>query len=420
MKKLTLTVGICLLAVTAFGQKKAVNSVKADIKDAKPNIEEARTSIKGALENPETANDAETWYVAGLVEDKAFDLEKTKEYLGQKANEEVMYPALDALYPYFVKADELDQLPDAKGKVKPKFHKDIKSRLLANRPYYINAGNYFYEKNEYAKAYKNWKFYGDILGLPIVDGTPDAVQNDLTASLTTDTLSVKIRYYAAMSAALIPQADDAIVLFEQIKNMGYSEDDVYKRLALLYVEKGDSASLLSTLQQGAERFPTEAYYLLNLIQINVNKGETTQAIAQLNKAIETNPTAQLYDVLGWVYENAQDDNKDIAKAIECTKKALDLDPDYAESLSHLGRLYYNEGVALRLEADNLKEAKAYEAAKQKVNEYFKLAIPYFEKAYQLDNTNRDAIMALRNMYYSFGTPEANAAYEKWDKIYMGE
>lgn len=34
----------------------------------KPNFQEARDNIKGALTNPETKDDAKTWYVAGFVE----------------------------------------------------------------------------------------------------------------------------------------------------------------------------------------------------------------------------------------------------------------------------------------------------------------------------------------------------------------
>ena len=43
-----------------------------------------------------------------------------------------MYEALGSILPYFEKAYELDQLPNEKGKVKPKFTKDIKGILGAN------------------------------------------------------------------------------------------------------------------------------------------------------------------------------------------------------------------------------------------------------------------------------------------------
>ena len=82
---------------------------------------------QGALENPETKDDAKTWYVAGFIEDQQFNAERAKQILGQQPNEPVMYEALYGILPYFQKAYELDQLPNEKGKVKPKYTKDIKS-----------------------------------------------------------------------------------------------------------------------------------------------------------------------------------------------------------------------------------------------------------------------------------------------------
>jgi tetratricopeptide (TPR) repeat protein len=117
--------------------------------------------------------------------------------------------------------------------------------------------------------------------------------------------------------------------------------------------------------------------------------------------------------LGLVYENI----KETEKAIESIKKALAINPEYAEALSHLGRLYYNSGIEARGVADNIIDTKLYNEARKKVDNLFKEAIPYFEKAYQLNPQDNDAVFALRNIYYSLGN---NAAYEKWDKIYMGQ
>jgi tetratricopeptide (TPR) repeat protein len=361
------------------------------------------------MTNPETMNEAETWYVAGMVENKVFDTERAKEILGQPANEDAMYPALVKIYPYFVKADELDQLPDAKGKVKPKFRKDIKAIMLANRPYYINAGSYFYEKRDYTQAYENFRFYGDMPKLPIFEG-----DSKLFYTQPNDTNEVKIRYYAAISAIEIPNSEAAIELFTEIKDWGWNENEIYQRLANEFSQKADTVHFVDILKQGVDKFPQEPYYILNLINININQGKTDEAVDYLQKAILVSPNdAQLYDVLGLVYENI----KQTDKAIESIQKALEINPQYADALSHLGRLYYNSGIEARGEADNITDTKLYAEARKKVDNLFKEAIPYFEKAYQLNPKDTDAIFALRNIYYSLGN---NAEYEKWDKIYMGQ
>jgi tetratricopeptide (TPR) repeat protein len=149
--------------------------------------------------------------------------------------------------------------------------------------------------------------------------------------------------------------------------------------------------------------------------MNLIQGQTEPAITYLQQSIALMPeNANLYDVLGVVYENTKKPDK----AIENIKKALEIEPENADYLSHLGRMYYNLGVETRTLADeNMKDTNLSAQYEQQYKDYFNLSIPYFEKAYQFDSGNRDAVFALRNMYYSLGK---NAEYEKWDKIYTGE
>jgi len=408
MKKLVFTFVLCFAVGLSFGQKKAVNTVKNEIKATKPNVEEARATIQGALKNPETMNDAETWYVAGKLEDRILDSERMKEVLGQTPDDDVMYPALFNIYPYFLKASELDQLPDEKGKVKPRFIKDIRATMKANRPYYINAGNYFYEKGDYRKAYENWRFYGDMPKLPIFE----AGDKDFKA-LENDTNIIQIRYYAAIAATAIPDLDAAIELFNEIKNLGWNENTIHQILADLYTQQEDTANYVNTLEQGVVKFPEESYFLFNLINIMIGQGKNEEAINYLQRAITANPDdPQLYNALGIVYRNLNQ----IENASESLQKALAIKPDHANSLSHMGLLYYNMGVVARGEADNIVDNKLYSEALKKVNDLFKQAIPYLEKAYELDPTDNDAVFALRNIYYILGN---NSQYEKWDRIFTG-
>ena len=67
MKRVLLTVALCVAASVSFAQKKAVNEAQSIAKGSTPDFSEARTLIKGALENPETKDDAKTWYVAGFI-----------------------------------------------------------------------------------------------------------------------------------------------------------------------------------------------------------------------------------------------------------------------------------------------------------------------------------------------------------------
>ena len=132
MKKTTLTAVLLLSVICAFGQKKAVNRAFSEAKMENPNFQEARTTIQGALTNPESKDDAKTWYVAGFIENTYFEKDNVQKTLGMtlKDGDGPMYDALVKSYEYFLKSIALDTLPNEKGKVKPKYVKDIRKTVM--------------------------------------------------------------------------------------------------------------------------------------------------------------------------------------------------------------------------------------------------------------------------------------------------
>jgi len=408
MKKFVITGILCFLVSLSFGQKKAVSAAKNEIKAASPNFAEARALIKDALTHPETANQAETWYVAGSIEDKQLDNERLKEMLGQPPNEAVMYDALEKILPYFLKAIELDQMPDVKGKVKPKFIKDIRAKLRANRLYYINAGLFANEKQNYKKAYENFKNFTEIPKMDIFKGEKWEINER-------DSLELQIKYYAGLMAAAIPDYQAAISIFSSLKNMNYMEKEIYENLAIQYILSGDTLTYEKTLKESIDKFPKIDAFLLSLINLYMSTERFTDAIAYLEKAISKNPTSgELFDKLGQIYEV----EKKSDEALVNMKKAIEIEPDNKEFLFNIGRLYFNLGVEKRIAADDnfSNVSKSKELDEQSLN-YFKLAMPFLEKVFKLDPENTKAIYALRNIYYSLKMmPE----YEKMDALYGGD
>jgi len=418
MKKIVFTTVLCFLVSLSFGQKKSVKAANNELGNTPPNFTEARSLIKDALTNPETANDAETWFVAGKIENKQFDDQRTLEILGKKPDEEVMYSALQKILPYFVKATELDQLPDAKGKVKPKFLKDIRSYVRANRPFYVNAGIYAYNQKSYQVAYDNFKTYNDIPGLDMFKD--DKEKWNIAPK---DTFEMQIQYYAGAAASSIPDHQAAIAMFEKIKNDGYvsntlfTENELYQRLAGEYKLSEDTIAFANIIKEGVSKFPGEEYYVLNMINLSINSGKLDEAISYLEKAIAQSPdNAQLYDVLGQIYEA----DKKMDNAISNMNKAIEMDPNNIDFLSHIGRVYFNMGVEKRTESDNVSSdvAKSKEASNQSLD-YFKQAMPFFEKVFGLDSQNSGAVFALRSIYYNLVSTDKsyNDKYDKMDALY---
>ncbi len=276
MKRVLFTIALCVAASTSFAQKKAVNEAQSIAKGTNPNFGEARTLIKEALENPETKNDAKTWYVAGFIEDQQVNAERTKQILGQQPNEPVMYEALYAILPYFKKAYELDQLPNEKGKVKPKYTKDIKNILSSNHIQLFNGGAYYFDQKDYRKAYDFFNQYLEVSELPMFEGTQTAAK---------DSTFMTVQFYSAVAATQLNDSKTAIAALERAKNTPYRQNDVFQYLCYEYDQAKDTVSLERTLEEGRQVFPNEDYYLNSLINLYIYSNRNEKALNALNDAI---------------------------------------------------------------------------------------------------------------------------------------
>ena len=408
MKRVLLTVALCVAASASFAQKKVVNEAQSIAKGSNADFGEARTLIKGALENPETKDDAKTWYVAGFIEDQQFNAERAKQILGQQPNEPVMYEALYGILPYFQKAYELDQLPNEKGKVKPKYTKDIKSILSANHVYLFNGGAYYFDKQEYKKAYDFFNQYVEISELPMFAGTQTAEK---------DSTFMTVQFYAAAAASLAKDSRLAIAALERAKNTPYRQYDVYQYLCYDYGEARtaqDSVMLEKTFEEGMQVFPDSAFFLNNLINTYIYSNRNEKALEMLNVAIQKNPNdANLYNVMGRVYETGL---KDYANAEKNFQIALEKDPNLTDALSNIGRIYYNQGVNKLSEANMINDSKKYQEELGMAKDLFKKALPYYKKAHEAEPEKMDNMIALRGIYYNLNMgPELEAIEAEMNK-----
>ena len=408
MKRVLLTVALCVAASASFAQKKVVNEAQSIAKGSNADFGEARTLIKGALENPETKDDAKTWYAAGFIEDQQFNAERAKQILGQQPNEPVMYEALYGILPYFQKAYELDQLPNEKGKVKPKYTKDIKSILSANHVYLFNGGAYYFDKQEYKKAYDFFNQYVEISELPMFAGTQTAEK---------DSTFMTVQFYAAAAASLAKDSRLAIAALERAKNTPYRQYDVYQYLCYEYGEARtaqDSVMLEKTFEEGMQVFPDSAFFLNNLINTYIYSNRNEKALEMLNVAIQKNPNdANLYNVMGRVYETGL---KDYANAEKNFQIALEKDPNLTDALSNIGRIYYNQGVNKLSEANMINDSKKYQEELSMAKDLFKKALPYYKKAHEAEPEKMDNMIALRGIYYNLNMgPELEAIEAEMNK-----
>ncbi len=389
-RKVTLVLLVLMSALT-FGCAQTSNVRGADrLSDgSKPNYPEARNLIKQALENPETKDDAKTWYTAGLIEERAFTGENQKSLKGEPQDLPNMYAALLAMHEYYQKTYEIDHQPNDKGKVRPKFEKKISKAYEDNLLYYINAGGYYMEQKDFKNALKAFQAFREIKRSPLFEGEKIAQP---------DSNSMMVDFFAIITAYQAGDKQLAIKYGEELKGNGYRQNEVYQILAQTYIEEGDTANYITTMQEGLKLFPKEPYYSVNLINTYIVQNKYDEARTFLAQAIELNPeNPQLYDVMGKLYEESNEE-----EAIKWFSKALEVDPNYVESLCNIGRIYYNKAVEV-----SDKEEGGMAAAQKKRTALLNKALPYLQKAYSI---NPDAsYYLLGNIYYALGD---NAKYEE--------
>lgn len=421
MRRILSTTVLCMLVSLSFAQKKNVKEAKNQLNSDK--LTEAKQLITPALTDPETISDPETWKVLGDIGNKAFENEQKKQILGKTPDETVMYTGLMDSYDPYIKADELGQIPDEKGKIKNKFRKDIAATLRANHAYFINGGIFYNEKKDYSKAADFFQKYWELPDLKVFEG-------DKTPFNTNDSSFQVIKYYAVICAIQADEHPRAIELLSRITkepfatNSTYTESSVYELLASEYQQVGDSVKFLQTLEDGAKKFPTSNYFVSNLINSYINKQQYDEAIAYLDKAIanDSGNTCEFNSVKASVYIQ----KSELDKAFASYNDALSNDPNCARALDGLARAYIFEAQNLKEKASSLTVRKDQVEMSDKSLEYYKKAYPLLEKyksvlESQIDEDNssliKNALYLLSNVYDNLNmADEYNAALKAYEAL----
>jgi tetratricopeptide (TPR) repeat protein len=403
MKKLILPLILVICVNTLFAQKSNVSKARNKALMDEADFVGAREAIKAALVDSTTKNLAETWYVAGLIgyTENAKLYEKSL-LPGVNIDKETKGKAIMESYSYFLKADSVGQIPDVKGKINQKTRRDIKPKL---KEYYtdgsnlVNYGSYLFDSKKYLEAMRAFEVYTAIPLLPMMNG-----------EIKLDSTYYKILFYQGVSASAAEMHDDAIKVFESLKDKKYETSKVFQYLFGEYQAKKDTTKMFESAKQGFENNPKDVYLIGNLINLYIASKKDKEALNYLNTAIASDPkNTQYYLVQAKLYE----DLKDFDAARATYDKALIVEPKLGEAYSGIGRLYYNKAGKIWMDADsNLKDDKLIKAEKEKANLIFKEAIPFFKKAIEISPNEIEYKRNLKTLYYRLGM---NAEYDAIDK-----
>ena len=296
MRKTLILAALVLISAGCFAQKnQATKKAKSYMMSESPDFGAARASIAEALEQEPTA---ETYYWAGMIGYKEVMLQNYNQMMGQSADVAAAGAAAEESYEYWLKADELAQVPVLNKKgvevpTDPKMRGKIAKMML---DYYKNQdlvkyGVHLNESRDYAGAFKAFKMHVEMPDLPMMQDPK--IQKEMPR----DTTYIQYKYYAAIFAVQSEMHEDAIALLEQLKDGEYEAISTNQFLYQEYVNVKDTVKFLETLQNAVVRFPQEPWFLQNLINYYIFTGQEQTAIDYLAQAIEREPNVAQYHLI---------------------------------------------------------------------------------------------------------------------------
>lgn len=406
MKKISLIALGLVAGLSASAQPDVVKNVEKLVKSK--DYTAALEAVKPALTNPQTSGTAAPWYLAGKAcigiwddgEIAAITPGNTVTPEEQVRNAKALIDA----YNYFVKALPLDSLPDEKGKVKPKYSKEIKKIIGENYHKYQTAGLNLYNAQNYADAYNVWDLYTNL--------PSNGYADQKAYTVDPDTIVGELTYYQSLAAYFNKDMKNALACVNRALAKGYKNKNVYIVGMDAAGQLNDQATATALAKEGNKSYGAEDIsFLATLINAELQKDNYPACYEAIDEsfAIAANDSikSQLYNIKGIINER---ENK-IDEAMANLEQSLKLNPGNAKTYYDMGRLVQN-GVAA-------KEDTADEATRTNVLiPEIKKAIEYYEKAYELNPEMSEIPNLIYRLYYGLDQnyhagPEYAAKAEEW-------
>ena len=405
MKKSLFLAALVLMSAGCLAQKNPlVKKAKSAMNSETPDFSAARSYIEEALAAEPTA---ENYYWAGMIGNKELERQNYNQLMGAGFEQAKAGYAVEESYNYWLKADELAQVPVLNKKgvevpTDPKMRGNINKKML---DYYKNQelvkyGIYLNEQKDYEGAFNAFIKHLSIPDLPMMQ------DEKLQKEMPKDTTYMQYKYYSAIFAVQSEMHEEAHRLLEEMKNGDTEPIAVNQFLYQEYVALKDTAKFVATLQDAVVRFPQEPWFLQNLINYYIFSGQELTAIDYLAQAIEREPNVAQYHL---IKGNLDENQRNYEEALKDFDNALRLDPTMADAMAGKGRVYYNQAVKMNEDAALISDNKAYKKALEDMNAVFKQSLPFFEKAHEMAPEDRSYLQTLKALYYRFGM---NDKYEE--------
>lgn len=410
MKKFMLMAMMAAAATTTFAQDALVKEAKKLF--SKSDFDGAAQVLAPALTSSETLEKDAAWNMQAEIMYGKYNALQTIE-MENKVKQVTapfdtlgMYRAAVAAWEAVLKCDELDQLPDAKGKVKIKYRSPAQMKYKNFGIALVQAGQFFYQQKDYENALKAWKYYLGMKETPIFAEVKDFPKDPFYGD---------IAYYAAFLSYQEHHYDDAVKYAAIVAQDPEKADEANEIMLFSKKEtlktKADSLEYLNMLKGFHQQNPQEERYF-NLLMDYYVRAKDSQA---MNAWVEEELAANPQNKMAWALKGeAQMNNREWDAAVASYQKAIEIDPTFVQVL-------FNAGVCLNSKAIDLKDELADKNTggltpenAEKVKAILAESKVFLEKTKELDPYREKVNWAypLYQIYYSLGDEAKAAEMEK--------
>lgn len=395
MKKL-LVIVLLFGSVAAVAQPNNRTSAIMTYKDAAPQMQAGDTT-KAIL----TLEKAAKYIDAAQKHEKTKNDPKTLKYMGD------IYMQLSGLYALTGQMDKVEATGSKAMdgykrclaiKKKNTYLNEVKGKLGMMGNMALNQGVNLYNEKKYGEAVEMFKGaveMAEILGVK-------------------DTLAI---YNVGLASERGEDYATAYEYYRKCADMGYRGPLMYSFMINVLRQQDKNDEALAVVKEGREKYPTDKDLIINMVNFYLRDGNFEEAEKNLAQAIEQDSDNHvLHFSIGSVYDNL----KKYDDAEKAYKKALELKPDYFDANYNLGALYFNKAVDMNNALSPEMKQAEYDAAKAKIDEVFKMAVPSLEKAQQLKPDDLNTLSSLMQVYARLNeTDKYNAAKAEIERIKNG-
>ena len=410
MKKLMMMALMAAAATTAFAQDELVKEAKK--LSGKGEFAEAVKTITPALESSATTDKAAAWHQLSDIYYTQFTKigeEAAKSAITKEAYDTAaLYNAAVEAWKAALKCDELDMMPNEKGKVKPRFRTESQNRYKNHGVQLVQAGQVAYQKKNNQRALEAWKLYCGMKETPLFAEVADFPKDPFFYDITyyTAFLSYQVKDYpeAEKYAKMTAQSEDPEKQKDANEILLFAKKDNLKNHA-------DSLEYLAYVKELHKANPSEDRYF-NLLMDYYNRANDPKAMfAWADEEIALNPENKM----AWALKGeAQMNAREWDAAVESYKKAIEIDPEFIQCI-------FNAGVCLNGKAIDLKDQLADKNTggltkenADKVKAILSDARVFLERTQEMD-PNREKVnwaYPLYQIYYSLGEKAKSDEMEK--------